>query len=375
MKKSLFTLAALAACAGAASAQSSVTLFGVVDLGMRAVRNGDGSTVKSLTSGGLATSRLGFRGEEDLGGGLKASFWLEGAIGPDVGTAGSTASAAAANGAATGAKFFDRRATLGLSGPFGEVRLGRDYTPTFSNLAAFDVYGSTGFAGEANLLGGGSPTAIGTLGSGAGTLARADNSVGYFLPRDLGGVYGTVMAAAGEGSNTTNGNNRYVGARIGWTGGPIDVASAYGRTRIPGNDDFRVWNAGVAYDASVVKLTLLYHRADYTPNGLANRFQKLWVLGARVPIGQGEIRATYQRSDIGGGTAVGLRDQDDARQYAVGYVHNLSKRTALYADVGRIQNRGRSALTIAGGTTAGSNLGVVDDRNSTALVLGVRHSF
>ena len=376
MKKPLLVLAALGALSGAVSAQtSSVTLFGIIDLGARAVKNGDGGTVKSLFDGGLAASRMGFRGEEDLGGGLKAGFWLETPIFADVGGAGIATGAPAAGGATLAGKFFQRRSTVSLSGPFGEVRLGRDFNPSFLNLGEFDVYGTTGFAGNANLIGGGSLAAIGILGSGAGTIARVDNSVAYYLPGNLGGFYGSVMAAAGENTTTANGNNRYVGGRIGYAAGPINVAGAVARTRIPGNDDFRVWNVGASYDFSVVKLMALYHRADYTPAGLPNRFQKLWEISGRVPMGQGEFRATYQRSDIGGGTPIGLRDQDDARQYAVGYIYNLSRRTAVYADVGRIQNRGLSALAFPGGTAVGSNFGVVADRNSTAFNLGVRHSF
>ena len=378
MKKSLIALAVLGAFTGAASAQSSVTLFGVVDVGVRAVRNGDSGTVKSLTSNGLASSRLGFRGEEDLGSGLKASFWLEADIGPDVGSAGGPAFPAAANGATQSAKFFNRRSTVSLLSPLGEIRLGRDYTPNFLMLPTYDVYGNVGIGAFANLLGpGASPSSSAALGSGVGTIVRADNSVAYFLPGNLGGFYGQVMAAAGEGTNTVNGNNRYIGGRLGWTGGPFDVSAAYGRTRIPGNDDFRSLNIGGAYTLPVVKLVAQYYRTDYQPTGLDNRTQKIWSVGFNVPIGQSEIRGTYSRSDIGGGgpAFIGLRNEDDARQYAIGYIYNLSKRTALYADVGRIQNRGLSQMTIGGGTLPGSNFGVVADRNSTGLALGVRHSF
>ena len=374
MKKSLIALAALGAFAGAASAQSSVTLFGIVDTGVRAVKNGDGSTVKSLTNDGLATSRIGFRGEEDLGAGLKAGFWLEAGLGLDTGAGGNGASGV------TAAKFFGRRSTVSLLGPFGEFRAGRDYVPTFSNLSAFDIYGAVGVGNILNLVNAAGLTTgavgfTGALGSGAGTIVRADNSIAYFLPRNIGGVYGSVMAAAGEGTNTTNGNNRYVGGRIGWAGGPVNVAAAYGRTRIPGNDDFRVWNVGAAYTLPVVKLTAMYHRADYEPAGLANRSLKVWAVGVNVPLGLSEIRATYGRADMGGGTLVGLRNEDDARQVAIGYVYNLSKRTAVYADLGRIQNKGLSQLAIPGGTTTGSGFGTVADRNSTALAVGVRHSF
>ena len=370
--QALIPLALLGAFAGSASAQSSVTLFGIVDTGVRAVKNGDGGTVKSLTSNGLSTSRLGFRGVEDMGGGLKAGFWLESEIAADTGTVGSIAGTFANNTATSAAKFFNRRSTISLMGPFGEARLGRDYVPTYTNLATFDAYGAVGVGSILNIIG---TSTTGTLGSSAGTLQRADNAIQYFLPANLGGLYGSIMAAAGEGNTTASGNNRYVGGRVGYATGPLEAAGAYSRTRIPGSDDLRVWNAGASFKLGVAKLSALYHRGDHDPSGLPARRQKVWAVGANVSIGQGEIRATYQRSDVGGGTVVGLRDQDDARLYAVGYIHNLSKRTAFYADLGRLQNRGRSQLTIPGGTLAGSNFGTVDNRDSTALALGVRHSF
>ena len=123
MKKSLIALAVLAA-SGAAMAQSSVTLFGIVDTGVGYIDNGGnevaGSTAGQnkygMTTSGNATSRLGFRGVEDLGGGLKAGFWLEGQIDGDDGNA------AGFN--------FKRRSTLSLMGGFGEVRMGREQTPS-----------------------------------------------------------------------------------------------------------------------------------------------------------------------------------------------------------------------------------------------------
>ena len=378
MKKSLIALALTGALCGGASAQSSVAIFGVVDLGVRAVKNGDGTTVKSLFDGGLNASRLGFRGEEDLGGGLKAGFWLELPIFADTGAGGTPAGAPAADGATIGAKFFQRRSTVSLgSATLGEIRLGRDFDPSFLNLGEFDAYGTTGFGGNGNLIGGGSLAAAGILGSAVGTIARVDNSIAYYLPTKLGGVYGSVMAAAGEGTNTSNGNNRYVGGRVGWAGGPFSVAVATGSTRVPGNDNFRVWNAGASYRASIATVMAFYHQAAYTPSGLAARTQKLWGLGAKVPLGIGELRATYQRSDMSGGgpTVLGLRDQDDARQYAIGYVYNLSKRTALHTDVGLIQNSGLSRFAFPGGSAGGSNFGVVADRRSTAAEIGIRHSF
>jgi predicted porin len=155
MKKSLVALAALAVV-GAASAQSSVTLFGVVDAAVQSIRgDGNGSVLRMATSSN-ASSRLGFRGVEDLGGGMSASFWLEAGLNNDSGLgAGSNtnnqAGGAAAAPAGTQGLVFNRRSTVSLNGGFGEVRFGRDYTPSFWNLTVFDPFGTLGVASSSNL--------------------------------------------------------------------------------------------------------------------------------------------------------------------------------------------------------------------------------
>src|SRR5437868_11068568 len=200
MKKSLVALAALATLtsAGIASAQSSVTLFGVVDAAVSNYTNNSQTPLGNryttsqtkLTNSGYNSSRLGFRGTEDLGGGLAASFWLEAGLNNDDGT-----------GAATGGGLaFNRRSTVSLSGAFGEVRLGRDYTPTFWNDTVFDPFGTNGVG--TNLI----STANGFSSNGARTggftanqnYVRASNSIGYFLPPNLGGFYGQVMYSFNE---------------------------------------------------------------------------------------------------------------------------------------------------------------------------------
>ena len=169
MKMKLFALAALSAASGVASAQSSnVTLFGVVDVNLRYVNN-DGGTQYQMSQDGLASSRLGFRGTEDLGGGLTASFWLEGALNPDIGTASGQS--------------WQRRSTVSLAGGWGELRLGRDYTSTFWNLGVFDPFGTVGVGNAGNLVI--VPGTFGTnvpAGGAYATLVRDHNTVGYFLP-------------------------------------------------------------------------------------------------------------------------------------------------------------------------------------------------
>ena len=152
MKKSLLAVAVLGAFAGAASAQSSVTLFGIVDLSVNSFENRN-TRIRSMNSDQLNSSRLGFRGTEDLGGGLLAGFVLEGALAPDVG-----------NGGAAGGGFnFQRRSTVSLTSKMGEIRLGRDYTNSFWNLAVNDAYGGNGMGTPLNLY----LSSVAGLGSGA----------------------------------------------------------------------------------------------------------------------------------------------------------------------------------------------------------------
>src|SRR5258705_9638640 len=232
MKKTLLALAVAGAFAGVASAQSSVTMYGTVDLSAKYVKNDNASRRYSLAQDSINSSQLGFRGIEDLGGGLKAGFVLMSGINPDTGTA---------NG-----KFWNRRATVSLMGNFGEVRLGRDYTPAYWNTTIFDAFGTIGLGDSSH---------VGQLGAGSGTSVRADNTIGYFLPSGIGGAYGQFMAAAGEGGSGFAGNSptnqnpgRYVGGRVGFAAGPFDVAVAGAEQSVStaGNAKLKVYNIGAS---------------------------------------------------------------------------------------------------------------------------------
>ena len=202
-------MAMTGAFAGAAFAQSSVTIFGVLDVGLRYVDNDSAGDQWTMSTDGMTQSRLGFRGVEDLGDGLKGGFWLESAVAADTGTANAQ-------------RFWHRRATVSLiSDTLGELRLGRDYTATFWNLNVFDPFSNNGVGAMTTLF----PSAVAS--QAVQTLVRADNVVGYFLPGKLfGGLYGQAQYAFGEGNN----DNKYAGGRIGYAAGPLDMALAYGQT-------------------------------------------------------------------------------------------------------------------------------------------------
>ena len=346
MKKSLLALAVLGAFAGVASAQSSVTLFGTVDLNARYVKNDGSARRVSLSQDGLNSSQLGFRGTEDLGGGLKAGFLLLAAVNADTGTTNTT-------------KFFNRSAYVRLLGGFGEVRLGRDYTPTFWNNTIFDAFGTVGL---------GDSTHVGQLL--APTFVRADNSIGYFLPTGIGGVYGQAMVAASEGA--TGNPGRYVGGRIGFAAGPFDIAGAYGQQRLdtlPGAPSQKTYNIGGSYDLGVVKLMGYYDRDTLSFTGF-NQKEDRYSFSGVVPLGQGEIHAGYNRSKLKDSIA---NVSNTVSQFAVGYAYNLSKRTALYSTYSRISNGKLSQNSVAGGSaqTAAPNPG----GKSNGVEFGVRHFF
>jgi predicted porin len=347
MKKSLLALAALTAFAGVASAQSSVTLFGIVDVNARRVDNGAVGTIKSLSTDGNASSRLGFRGVEDLGGGLRAGFWLEGAFGADSGCGGTSL------GSACPAVTWQRRSTVSLLGGFGEVRLGRDYTPTFLNVLAYEPWGYVGVASMANsrLAGGFSP---------ATTTVRASNSVGYFLP-NLGGLFGQVMVAAGEQST----GNKYIGLQVGYAAGPIRGSFAAGKTYKTGTmvDDLKSVSFGGSYDLGFLKLLAVYEKSDYSVNT-----QKMGSFAVTVPFGASTLKLSYAKF---GGTSDAWRDTT----LGLGYQYDMSKRTALYASFGRIANAGNATT---GGRLTSTGAGPAQTRGgetSTGIEFGVRHSF
>jgi predicted porin len=363
MKKSLIALAVLAA-AGAASAQSSVTLFGVVDAAYT-YGNGSVAKVSRLHNSAYNSSRLGFRGTEDLGGGMSASFWLEAGMANDSGAGANTNANNQAQAAALGngqqGLTFNRRSTVSLAGGWGELRLGRDYTPQFWNLTVFDPWGTNG-VGTTLTLTGAATIAGAAAGGTSGPTIRASNSIGYFLPGNLGGFYGQFQYYMGE--NLQNGaatedNGTGAGARVGYANGPLNVGLAFSSTNYDTANlgDRRAVNVGASYNFGVATLM---GQISNDKNDVAKA--KGFLLGVSMPMGAGEIRASYSQ------TKLDTAGDPRARQVAVGYIHNLSKRTAVYTSIARVNNNAASAVALNGSATAAGE-------GSTGFDLGIRHAF
>jgi predicted porin len=348
MKKSLIALAVLAA-SGAAMAQSSVTLFGIVDA-TYAYGSGSVADRSRLTNSGYNGSRLGFRGVEDLGGGMSASFWLEAGLNNDDGTGGVTNTNNQAATSTGGGLVFNRRSTVSLNGGFGEIRLGRDYTPQFWNLTVFDPYGTNGVGTTQTL----------NSSLGGPTIVRASNAIGYFLPGNLGGFYGQVQYYMGENlnnaANEKDGNG--LAMRAGYANGPINAAIAFAETKyLTGN--IKTWNLGGQYDLGMAKI-MGHYSEDKISGGNDG---KGFLIGGLIPVGAGEIRLAYSTYKITTSAADPRTDK-----LALGYVHNLSKRTALYATYAHVNNKNGAAKSLNGSVT-----GV--NENSNGYDFGIRHSF
>jgi predicted porin len=355
MKKWILGTALLGSVA-AVGAQSSVTLFGVVDTNL-AFGRGSVADRNQISNSGNATSRLGFRGVEDLGGGMSASFWLEGGLATDDGQGNATNSnnQASGTGAAVAGRqglTFNRRATVSLAGTWGEVRLGRDYTPQYWNLYFADPFGNVGV---------GLPMPATYLFGGftGSTSVRSSNGITYFLPGGLGGFFGSAQIYLGE--NLQNGaatedDGSGGGVRLGYSNGPIYASIATGRTKYAAGNT-RQSNAVATYNFGVAKLGLQVSRDKSGP-----ATGKGWLVGGWLPVGPGEFLASFSRYET---TAAG---NPEGKKLALGYIHNLSKRTALYTTWARVKNSGGAATALNGSLTA-------PNTSSTGLDIGVRHSF
>lgn len=333
------------AAATGAFAQSSVTLFGVVDAAY-AKGTGTVSSKTQLKNSGYNSSRIGFRGVEDLGGGLKASFHLEAGVNNDDGTgSASNTNNQAVTGASAGTQglTFNRRSTVSVEGNFGEVRLGRDYTPQFWSETAYDPFGTNGVG-----------TNIAAFKGGV-TGVRASNSIGYLSP-SFSGLKVWVQAYMGENASTAtakagDGN----GFRVSYDNGPLSVALASSSTKTGLNVKNKTSNIGGSYDLGVAKL---FAQTNKTKIDGAQDI-KGGVFGATAPVGAGTVRASMSSTA-----------QGDAKsnQFALGYVYSLSKRTDLYATYASVKNKGGAAVALNGSVTAAN-------AKSTGYDFGVKHSF
>ena len=427
MKKLVMAAAVLGAFAGTAQAQTSVTLYGIADGDVRFDHTNIG-TLKSVDSGGESGSRWGIRGSEDLGGGLKANFIFEQGFQLDdssvaQGNIGGGASAGFGGSksqvpTSTGSRLFGRTSTVGLAGPFGEVRFGRGYNPLFLVQATADPFGA-GFVSQVSALY-------------TNNTIRNDNAVYYDTPRfagfQLSGVYqfgeSTTNAASTTATGATaatgqakRGNDRY-GAGATYAAGPVFVGAGY--EEIKSNlDNFntRTFDAAATYDFGFLKLHALYWR---TRNDNGNQTlgiststvalrENVFSGGVTVPFGAWTFMGLYSKlldkstSNVAN-TNLGT---PHAKDISAGFRYSLSKRTIIYVgyakfllDNGPAGNAYQGFSGIADASNSGlytganlygsqvpnnvagnasrvlaSGVGIHQNVNPYSYQVGIRHSF
>lgn len=353
MKKNLIALAVLAA-SGLASAQSTVTLYGLVDayLGTQKI-NGLSQTGVNLANpvggsgGGLQTSRFGLKGSEDLGGGLKANFVLEAGFDPSTGAANNYTSPF--TGASSSA-IFGRQSWVGLSGGFGEVRLGKMWTPYD------EVKGSGAAAFDANIF---APAA--NVWASNGYEDRPGNAIYYATP-NFSGFSAAAMYSFGENKTPTNSAGKIISVNVKYAGGPVAAALAYQTQKASGAvaDATKFTQLNGSYDFGVVKLLGAYGQVKNgaSPWGTAVDKSKEYQIGLDVPLGSAfTLSGGYAHSkdnQVAGGPDITRKGFGLAGLYA------LSKRTNLYAGA---QNAKQDAY------------GLVGENKITVYAIGVRHTF
>ncbi len=362
MKKTLIALAALAAT-GAVMAQSSVTLYGVVDVGFTSVNNsGTGSTDNTgLTSSNMTTNRLGFRGTEDLGGGLKANFQIETSLAADAPAASSIG---------------DRGAWVGLSGGFGEVRLGREYSTSFWSGFLFSPFGTGG-------VGNGFGFANRVVAHGATGQANPvwnSNAITYSTPR-MSGFQAHAQYAFDEVAAAGNDAGRSAGIRLNYAAGPLMAELAYSDTDggatvaatpvlgLTTSADHKSVVGGVSYDFGVAKVMTNFgqEKATVTATGASIGKVTNFEIGAVAPVGPGRLRASYNSTKI---DITGVATDLKVTKFAVGYIYDLSKRTAVYATVASLKNKNGANLALNGPASTNSANG-----RSTGYNVGISHVF
>ena len=414
MKKTLVAMAALAVV-GAASAQSSVTLYGKLDATVQSatqktagVKTVAGNSGLGVDAAGLSGSRWGLKGTEDLGGGLKAVFQLESGFSQDSGNLGQ-----GATGALQGL-LFGRQAFVGVSGGFGTVSFGRQYSPNDNTMGVYDAQGYATNSAMGYAWNAGSANVPVTITSSAVTAANApsafngfhadigriNNSIYYVTPA-MGGFKVEAMYAPGENKTptglTAKSAGSYLGGSAGYSNGPLGVTLAYESLRtksgaiaasnrlnavtglvVPivaaaaGESKSNDWILAAQYDFGAAKVYGGYHRSNVTGTNatvatlnaatlpgttIANGTDTGWMLGTAIPFGAMTLQLGYARETTD--AAAGALPDGSVRAFAGQLVYNLSKRTNLYTDV------------LFGRSTTAANV----TTKNTIFGVGMRHDF
>jgi predicted porin len=327
MQKKLIALAVAGLVAAPAMAQSNVTIYGVADAYMK---YGDfmGDDTMGVDSGGLMGSRLGFRGEEDLGSGLKAVFVLEQGFNIDTGK--STAMSGTDSEANGGNETFTRQAYVGLKGNFGQVALGRQYAPGYFT-GEYDAL-LNAYISPRSLLSNFTKLTITP-----NSAARWNNSVTYkgtFQSVSLAGIYsaGNQETDSKLGKGTDYSDDDKYGISLKYDNGPLKIGGIYQAVKFDHqetNDETqKEWLIGASYNFGMATVMGSYQQGSDV-RGVKDLDVDLWQVGVIVPVGAGNIHVAYAQTEVDKVNGV-LSSDVKPKAFTVAYTHAFSKRTTGY---------------------------------------------
>jgi len=409
MNKKLLAAALGLAFAGAAQAQSNVTLYGIADGGIRFDKTSVG-TLKSVNSGGESGTRWGLKGAEDLGGGLKAVFQFEQGFDltdNSVVQGNIAGSAASSPSNSTGSRFFGRTSTVGLTGDFGGVKVGRGYTPYFLMWDNVDPM-------DAGLVGGAQNLVV-------GSTTRFDNGL-YFDSANIYGIQFSIAEKFGKSTTDSTGTSSSTSTTQFVNGVPVVTYSSSSSTKNAGNavnvglsysngpayvgySWLSVDNAidethkqksnlfAASYDLGVVKLAALYSKAKtsnttkdtlntVTIGGVVTPFSTVspvdkssYMIGLTVPVNAWKFFGEYGK--IKDKIAQNAGKNDDAKFLGLGAQYNVSKRTDFYGSFGKYQVGANGSYTIGDASNSALETGTNEPAGTNPLSyqVGIRHKF
>ncbi len=358
MQKKLIALAIAGLVSAPVFAQSNVTIYGVADAYMGFGAHGS-NDMAAVQSGGLSGSRLGFRGAEDLGNGLKAVFTFEQGYKVDDGT---------------GLGGNSRQSFVGLAGAFGAVTLGRQYAPGYD--FQYDALQSSPVLSPQAILSGEVGSSID-----ASNGARWNNSVAYngmFSGLKVRAIYSMAdnenTSPDGVGGWADPSDDDAMGLGLEYANGPLKVGAVYqvlqSASNVVAADDQTEWLLGGSYNFGVATLALSYQDAE-SLGKVKNQDAKLWQVGVLVPVGAaGNVHLAY--GEVKADNVIGS-DSAKSKSYTLAYTHALSKRTTAYTGYNRTDNdTGLDFGPVADLDKSGLRNG---GENSDLFVVGVRHTF
>ncbi|MDQ1833849.1 porin [Massilia scottii] len=330
MNKIIIAIMASSLVPAAAMAQSALTVYGVADVGLVRETGGAAGSVNTINSGVASGSRLGFKGTEDLGGGVNAYFVLEHGVNIDTGSS------------AQGGLLFGRQAFLGVSSKLGAVSFGRQYSPYYRAMRDIVDPFCDGLAGQAGNI---------TVSN-----ARLDNMAGYASPT-LYGFAAELAVGMGEVPDNSAAKRAY-STVLSYTAKTLVVTLGWHQQQNAlATDSSANTLLGAKYNWGVAEGHLGYARNK----GLLGARSEDAIVGVSVPFGAHKAYASYVRHDD---TTHANRD---ASQWGLGYTYALSKRTDVYAAYARIGNRNGASFKVGNATTDGTG--------NTGANLGMRHTF